>query len=700
MSRASTAVVVVLLASATALTPRQPVVWCENLSKSHDGLKFQLDDASLTLREGERCCVVGHNGCGKSSLLRIISGEDDPDGGGVRVRKASRVTAVEQEPLMDAADGALNVRDVLLAGDSPGATAARAYASATAAFEAAPGDAAAAAAFERAASAMTESDGWAAEAALATAAAKLNVEHLYGRRVSALSGGERKRVALAGALLSGGDVLVLDEPTNHLDLWAVRWLEGLLASEKFASKTVLFVSHDRRFSENVATSLVELDEGSIFSHDPGASGDLVEAYLVGKAKRLADARSAASSARSKLRDELAWLRRGAKARQTKSVERIAKVGALQDAARQVDDRGALALATGEDARRSARKKRTIATWEGVGVGDLFGDFEFELAHDARLGVVGANGSGKSTLVRTLVGAAARDEKLVGASAEEAAAYAEVFPDEGDVTLGNVRVAYYAQTPPDTSSRTPIDYALDVITRRPGAAVAAGDLEASAMALLKSYQFEDARAWRSPVKDLSGGERRRLSMMAALDANPDLLILDEPSNDLDLGALQALERFLADAFKGCLLLVSHDRSLLDATCRDLLVLPGDGYVSSFSGSMSEYLDLLDDDEAYEDDEGAYGDAAASAGAADGKAARKDADDARRRRHNAPREIAKLEVAIEAKEAAVAALDEALGAAASDATAAADLFVEREAAQREADALYARWEELEALLTEPA
>ena len=280
------------------------------------------------LREGQRCCVVGHNGCGKSTLLEIISGSDRPDGGGVRLKRGVKVTAVPQEPLVAPEDATKTVRDVLLGGDGAGVEAARAYAAAAAAYEAKPEDVKVAKSFERAADAMNLHDGWAVEAAVATAAAKLNVEHLQDRRVADLSGGERKRVSLAGALLSGGDILVLDEPTNHLDLWAVRWLEDLLIGDELSSKTLLFVSHDRTFSETVATSIVELDGGALYEHST-SQGSLVEAYLQGKATRLADARSQASSTRKQLEVELAWLARGAKARQSKAVNRIARVEVLK-----------------------------------------------------------------------------------------------------------------------------------------------------------------------------------------------------------------------------------------------------------------------------------------------------------------------------------------------------------------------------------
>lgn len=681
----------------------QPVLWGENLIKSHDGTRRQLDDASLVLREGQRCCVVGHNGCGKSTLLDIISGGDRPDGGGVRLKRGVKVTAVPQEPLVAPEDAGRTVRDILLGGDGAGVEAARAYAAASAAYEANPADAKTAKSFERAADAMTLHDGWAVEAAVATAAAKLNVEHLQDRRVSDLSGGERKRVSLAGALLSGGDVLVLDEPTNHLDLWAVRWLEDLLSGDELSSKTLLFVSHDRTFSENVATSIVELDAGSLYEHST-AQGSLVEAYLQGKATRLADARSQASSTRKLLEVELAWLARGAKARQTKSVSRIARVEDIRKGAAEVAGRGDLGLASGAargDAGRrdETRRKRVVVTVDGLGAafGDavVFEDFSYEIAHNDRIAVVGANGAGKSTLVRAVVAAAARDGKLIGCTDAERSKFAADAAEgaaEETIALAAVTVGYYAQTPLDAHDRTsPMEYAVDVVSRRPNAALVASDMLAAATSLLKTYQI-DSGSWQAPLARLSGGELRRLQLMTVLDANPDVLVLDEPSNDLDLGALQSLERFLLNDFRGALLLVSHDRSLVDATCDSLLVLPGDGYVSSFAGSMSEYLEIIDADEEYEEEVDADGAAAEAAARVDRRAA----DDVRRAAHNAPRKIQLLEPRIEEKETALLELDAEMAKASADVQKVQALFAKKTALQADVDAMYAEWEELEALV----
>jgi len=716
---------------------RMPVVWCENLSKTHNGVRKVLDGASLTLHSGDRVAVVGHNGCGKSTLLKILSGMETLDDGTVQLRKGLRIAHVEQEPLVDEEDADSLVRTVLLSGDAPGVTAAREYDAASLAYELAPSDAAAALRFERAAEKMDVDDGWSVEAALAVAAEKLNIGHLEKRTVRGLSGGERKRVSLARALLEKGDVIILDEPTNHLDLWAVRWLEEYLCSDTLASTCVVFVSHDRQFTENVAKGVVEIDQGFIYEHrreqlseadasaieDRGESAEqsLVAAYMNGKAKRLADKASASQSQRVKLRTEMAWLQRGAKARQTKSTERITRVETLIEdvKAGKAAGRGSLALGDEKDSKASTTKsgekrKRTILTIDGLCATApdgrlIFEDFSREFGHTDRLAVVGANGAGKSTLVRAIVAAAAAEKRLVGASVEETeellVMHARLMAEQGDSAMRlapSMRVGYYSQNPPQTLESSPLDAALNVLSRRDESTYSETDRFAGAVELLKRYQFEDSAAWHAPISNLSGGERRRLQLMAVLEAKPNLLILDEPSNDLDLGALQALERFLVESHDGALLLVSHDRALIDATCDELLVLPGDGFVSTFAGSMTQYLELIDSNEAAAKSadkanaKADKADAKAAKGGAKGGKKGKVSDADRKKRNNAPKQIEKLSAQIESDEAKIAAFELDFEAAASDATKAQAIFVQREALQKSIDAKYAEWNELEEMI----
>lgn len=686
---------------------RNAVAWVEGASKSHDGRRRQLEDATMTFHEGQRCVVMGDNGCGKSTLLEVLASIERLDKGTVRVRKGLRVCHVEQEPYETEEWRSKTGREVLLAGDGPSVSAARELEAAEAALDAS--DDASLARYERALERATRDDAWAVEAAVSVVCARLGVEALLERRVGELSGGEKKRLALAAALLSGADMLLLDEPTNHLDVWAVRWLEKYLTKDEAASsRCVIFVTHDRSFAEATANSLVELDSGRAYEHRvSNSSGSLVEAYIEGKAKRLADDESASASARSKLRKELIWLRRGAKARQTKSTERIARLETLREAAQSSPQKQkGLAL----DLRDRAARTRgaPIAEFEDAGLSGLFQEFDFELGSTDRVGIVGQNGCGKSSLIEAVVARAKEQGQLCAGSEPERREF-----DSGTARLAaTAKVGYYSQLfDPATRSgtaETPLDFAMDVLMRRSkgggsdDASLLLGDRIAAAKSLLQSYAFDSDDLVNAPLSQLSGGERRRLQLMSVLDAKPNFLVMDEVSNDLDLNALQSLERFLVQDFKGALLLVSHDRALLDATCTKLLVLLGDGYVSEFAGSMSDYLAIMDQaaaegggdyhedgDELEEDDD--------ESALIDAKRQRQESNAERRRRLNAPKLIEKIASTISEREAEIAALDAEMAKVASDPAALEPLFADRGTLQSQVDEMYVEWEELESLLS---
>ncbi|KAJ8610383.1 hypothetical protein CTAYLR_003891 [Chrysophaeum taylorii] len=659
---------------------RATVAWVEEASKSYDGRRKQLDAASLRLHAGERCCLVGVNGCGKSTTLRVLAGVESVDAGGVRLRRGARVALVEQEPFQGPEFAEATVRNTLIGGDGPEVEAARALEAAARELEAAPRDAGALKRYEVAMERAGRDGAWLVEAAIATVSAKLKIAHLADRKLGELSGGEKKRVALAAALLSAPDLCLLDEPTNHLDVWAVRWLESFLRRE-LPSTCVAFVSHDRVFSENVATSLVELDGGKTYEHKNETNGvSLVEAYVAGKARRLANDASATAAARARLRKELAWLRRGAKARQTKSSARVRSIDDLRD-----DARATVASSVSLGTERRALSGGAIASFEDFALPGLLEPFDYDLGPADRVGIVGENGVGKSSLVESLVSVAAKQNCLVAGTRPRDR------PTQGEAWLAaRARVAYYSQVvPAATEYSSPLDVALATVSRREARP---DDRLSAALALLRRYQFEGLE--EAPLDRLSGGERRRLQLMQVLDSNPNFLVLDEPSNDLDLATLQALERFLVDDYRGALLLVSHDRALLDATCDKLIVL-ADGDVATLAGSMSDYLQLLDDldDDAYDDDD----DAAAARKARQLKAAeRKESDAKRRRRLNAPRLIEKLGETIADLETAIADLDERMAAVASDSAALAPLYDDRARLQAQVDDHYDQWADLEDLL----
>ncbi|MEM7337329.1 MAG: ABC-F family ATP-binding cassette domain-containing protein [Actinomycetota bacterium] len=466
-----------------------------------------LRDVSLTLNTGDRVGVVGINGTGKSTLLRVMAGEIEPEGGVIRRGNAMTVSVLNQSTVLP-----------------PGTVAE--------ALDAARG-------------ANTEL--WEIEAV----ADRLGMGAQMDARTEALSGGEARRVQLASVLVAGADLMVLDEPTNHLDIGAIRWLEEHLAGYRGG---LLLVSHDRHLLNHVVTRVVELDRGRAHVHDGG-----YDAYLAGRAEREAREAKAEQVRRSLATRELAWLRRGAPARTSKAKARIAKATALVEhtpdaAARQ----GELDLHV--DVPRLGDK---VIELEGVGHGHgdrwLFRGLDLKLGRLERLGVVGLNGSGKSTLLDVIAG--------------------RVEPREGAVVYGStVRLGYHDQIGADLDPGQRVREALSGGKR---------EISWQDKRLMEQFWFDDDAQW-APIGQLSGGERRRLQMILTLAARPNVLMLDEPTNDLDLDTLRALEDFLED-WPGTLVVVSHDRAFLERTVDDVIVLDGAGGAGRFPGGYAAWED---------------------------------------------------------------------------------------------------------------
>jgi len=459
---------------------------------------------SLTVASGDRLGVVGRNGGGKSTLLRVLAGEAEPEEGTVRRGRGVRV-------------GFLSQRPVLPAGTVGGAVGSH----------------------------------WEAAAILD----RLGMAPLAGADVATLSGGQAKRVALARILVAEVDLLVLDEPTNHLDLDAVSWLEDRLS--RFGGGLVL-VTHDRHVLDRVTTRVLELDRGHGYVHDGG-----YQSYLDARVER-ADADASAEAVRRNLaRVELAWLRRGAPARTRKSKARIATATAIVDGRPPPPDRpGTLDL---DAARRGAGTPRLgdkVVVLAGVGhrYGSdrwLFADLDLDLAPGGRLGIVGPNGSGKSTLLDIIAG--------------------RLAPTAGRVEVGTtVRMGYYDQVGRD------LDPALRV---RDAVAGKAAQPSWEQARLMERFWFDDDAQWAT-IATLSGGERRRLQLLLVLADLPNVVILDEPTNDLDLDTLRVVEDHL-EGWPGAVVVVSHDRALLERTVDDVLVLDGRGGTSVPPGGFAAY-----------------------------------------------------------------------------------------------------------------
>ena len=687
--------ILLVAVSESLSTQQQAVLWLTEGSKSWDGRRKQLTKATLTVKEGQRMVLQGDNGCGKSTLLKIMAQKETLDQGQCRLRKGLRVVMVDQEALEDAPMDKTVRWALYEANESPAATAMQNYEAALKNMDD----------LERYEQALADAElagAWRFDETLSRACQELKISHLLDRRLSECSGGERKRVALAAAVAGEPDLLLLDEPTNHVDIWGVRWLESYLLA-----RTVIFITHDRQFARNVANSLVDLDAGRLYEYS-SSEEDLIEIYLQNRAKRFVDDAKATATARSRLKRELAWLRQGAKARQSKSKDRLEAVDTLQASVNEKKHppRREIGLRTTEKVQK---KKSSDVLLEiiDIEVPGCFANFGgYKMGFGSKIGIVGANGSGKSSLVRKIVSEARKNGQLLG---REAVRQEEVDDDllcQGSLVLAkSAKVAYLAQVEnkltnalddldENEADETLFDWALRIVSRRPLMTFA--NAQVAAGTLLERFAF-DAEMRTTRISALSGGEKRRMQLASVLDQPCDLLVMDEPSNDLDLNSLQALERFLLDDFDGAVLLVSHDRALLDSVCDDLLVLPGDGYVAEFSGSMSDYLAILDDEEAYDEATFDDDDDAAAASDHDVEAARRDRLENRRRR-NAPRDIKRIEDQILSKESELADLDVRLEEVGRDRSKLDELFKDRLVLQKAVDDLYAKWEDLEALLAE--
>ncbi|NEM06033.1 ATP-binding cassette domain-containing protein [Geodermatophilus normandii] len=491
----------------------------ERVSKAH-GTTVLLDDVSLGVASGERIGVVGRNGSGKSTLLGVLTGREDVDSGRVTRRGDLAVGVLDQSGTLPPGT---TVRDVVLP---------------TSRFAA--------------------EHEWAADPAVRSVLSGLELDRLgLDSPVAPMSGGERRRVALAAQLIRPLDLLVLDEPTNHLDVEGVAWLADFVKDRVGA---LVVVTHDRWFLDEVCTQTWEVADGAVHAYEGGYA-----AYTLARAER---SRIAAVSEERRLnlvRKELAWLRRGPPARTSKPRFRIEAAEAL--IADEPPPRETMAL-KGFAARRLGRNVYDVedvdfAVRSDDGPRSLFRDLTWHVGPGDRIGVVGVNGAGKTSLLRLLVG--------------------ETEPDRGTVVRGQtVAPAYLSQHVTELPAKLRVLEAVQEVARI--ARIGGQDISASSLA--ERFGFPPSRQW-TPVGDLSGGERRRLQLLRLLMAEPNVLLLDEPTNDLDIDTLNQLEDLL-DSFPGTVLVVSHDRYFVDRVCDSVVALMGDGSIAALPGGVEEYL----------------------------------------------------------------------------------------------------------------
>ncbi|SEP03582.1 ABC-F family ATP-binding cassette domain-containing protein [Paenibacillus sp. OV219] len=638
------------------------VLTVDHISKNY-GEKILFQDVSFGVEMGDKIGIIGVNGTGKSTFLNVVAGLEPPDSGSILVAGGVTVRMLSQDPQFDPEQ---TVLAHVLGGDSPQMVAIRAYEAALQALELKPGDEELQEKLVRANQRMAELDAWGIESEAKIALSKLGITS-FDAKLGVLSGGQRKRVAMAAALIQPADVLLLDEPTNHIDNESVAWLEGMLQKRKGA---LLMITHDRYFLDRVSNRTLELDRGRAHFYSANYSQ-----FLELKLDR--EEREAASESKRQnlLRNELAWMRRGAKARTTKQQARIQRFEALGAAAPEK------ALGKLEVSVASTRLGKKIVEIEGMTKSfegrTVIRDFSYIAVPEDRVGIVGRNGLGKSTLLKLISG--------------------KFEPDAGEVRLGpTVKLGVFSQ------EREEMDESMRVIDfiKESAERVMTGDgTSVTAAQMLERFLFPPAQQW-TPIAKLSGGEKRRLQLLRVLMEAPNVLLLDEPTNDLDITTLTVLEDYLDD-FPGVVFTVSHDRYFLDRTVDRILAFEGDGVIEQHVGNFSDY-------QTYAEAHGVRSQAGAAAGSAAGGKSGKAAESAggagvddsasapvkepvgpTKMSYKEQKEFETIDADIEKAEAALAAVQSKMEVSSSDSATLQELLNEQQELEAKLEHLMERW-----------
>lgn len=518
----------------------------EKISKSY-GIKPLFEELSFHINEGDRIALIAKNGTGKSTLLKILAGKEQPEEGKIWMHKDVSVIFFEQNPLLE---NEKTVAENIFFHDHPVMKAIQEYESATATEDPKR--------LEEAISKMDELQAWDADAKVKQILSKLTIKHL-DKPVGILSGGQQKRVALAKTLIDIGFgnkkvFLIMDEPTNHLDVAMVEWMESYLSRE---NTTLLLVTHDRYFLDTICREIWELDRGKLHTYQ----GDYAN-YLERKAARMESELATAAKTRNLYRRELEWMRKQPRARTVKSKSRQDRFGQIEKEAKQNYQEQSLQLQL-KMSRLGGKILELKKVYKSYGSLPILKGFDYTFKRGERIGVVGPNGVGKSTFLHILQGL------------EEA--------DSGKINVGETIVfGYYSQQGLQLKEdKRVIEYVKSIAENFPlekgGSLTAAQFLELFLFEPDKQHTF---------ISKLSGGEKRRLHLLSVLFQNPNFLILDEPTNDLDLPTLSVLENFLLE-FQGCLLIVSHDRYFMDRLVDHLFVFTGEGEVKDFPGNYTQF-----------------------------------------------------------------------------------------------------------------
>ena len=515
----------------------------ENISKAY-GERVLFENVSFGINKDQKIALIAKNGAGKSSLLKILIGQDTPDTGQVVSRKGLKIAFLSQEPALPEE---LTIEDYIFQEENPILKVIQQYEHALEH----PEDEVA---YQKAFEAMERHEAWDFETQYKQILFQLKLTNLH-LPIKHLSGGQRKRLALANVLISKPNLIFLDEPTNHLDLEMIEWLENFFAKEKM---TLFMVTHDRYFLERVCNEILELDEGTLYSY----KGNYTY-FLEKKQQRLDQEQASQEKAKNLYVRELDWIRRQPKARTTKSKSRIDDFALIKEQAqkRRREHVVELEIAMQRLGSKIIELHNVVKKFPEKTILDRF---SYVFKRGERVGIIGKNGTGKSTFLNLLTG--------------------KIAPDAGKIIIGEtVQFGYYTQQGIEIN---PQEKVIDVIKKYGEYIPLLKGRTLSAAQLLERFLFDRKKQY-DYVEKLSGGERKRLYLCTVLIQNPNFLILDEPTNDLDIVTLNVLEEFLLD-YEGCLVIVSHDRYFMDKIVDHLFVFKGEGEVQDFPGNYSDYF----------------------------------------------------------------------------------------------------------------
>lgn len=628
----------------------------ENLAKSY-GMRVLFESVSLGIDEGDKIGLIGVNGTGKSTFLKIVAGVETPDAGNIIKGSSVRVEYLPQNPEFDAE---ATVLAQVFKGTLPVMQVLREYELALEQVQRRPNSEEWQQKLINLSQKMDAVNGWQLESEAKAILTKLGITD-FTALVGTLSGGQRKRVALAGALINPVELLILDEPTNHIDNDTVAWLEQYLHNRKGA---LLMITHDRYFLDRVANRIIELDKGRLYSYDGNYSK-----FVEMKAYREELAEASERKRQNLLRTELAWMQRGARARSTKQKARIERFEQLSaDQPDTSDSKLEIIAGASRLGRKIIELEDVVQSFEGSTV---IKDFSYILLKNDRVGIIGPNGSGKSTLLNIIAG--------------------KLTPDSGTVDIGQtVKIGYFSQENCEMNEDLRvIDYIKEEAHFLPTGD--GGTISASQM--LERFLFSPQLQWL-PIAKLSGGEKRRLYLLRVLMAAPNVLLLDEPTNDLDIQTLTILEEYL-DEFPGAVIIVSHDRYFLDRLVDKVFAFEGNGTINQYVGGYSDYQETRKLALAEASDK-----VKQSKEQQDKKSASIDHEKARQRKFSfkEQREYEQIDNVIAGVEGELAAIAAAINSAGSDFSKLEQLISEQQQLEHQLEELLDRWTYLNELAEE--